>query len=79
MAEFNDKYMCDMHYNPLSINKMGLGIDEILEFSINLSRKNYCDYFPENPYPKDVKLVGNTIKSKKIPVYVSLVGTSDGI
>lgn len=59
-----------MHYNPLSINKMGLGIDEILEFSINLSRKNYCDYFPENPYPKDVKLVGNTIKSKKIPVYI---------
>ena len=70
VAEFNDKYMCDMHYNPLSINKMGLGIDEILEFSINLSRKNYCDYFPKKPYPKDVKLVGNTIKSKKLPVYV---------
>ena len=32
----------------------------------NFSRKNYADYFPTKPYPDDVKLVGNTIKSKKI-------------
>ena len=40
-------------------------------FHINFSRKNYADYFPENPYPKDVKLVGNTIKSKKMPGYIA--------
>ena len=51
--------------------KMGLGIDEIVSSTINFSRKNYADYFPENPYPKDVKLVGNTIKSKKMPIYIS--------
>ena len=70
VAEFNDEYMCDKHYNPLGINKMGLGIDEVLNFSLNISRKNYCDYFPEKPYPKDVKFVGNTVKSKKLAVYI---------
>lgn len=50
---------------------MGLGIDEIVNSTINFSRKNYADYFPENPFPKDVKLVGNTIKSKKMPTYIS--------
>ena len=29
VAEFNDKYMCDMHYAPDAVNKMGLGINEI--------------------------------------------------
>ena len=62
VAEFNDLYMR---------GKMGLGIDEIVSSTINFSRKNYADYFPENPYPKDVKLVGNTIKSKKMPIYIS--------
>lgn len=71
VAEFNDLYMCDKHYHPDAVNKMGLGIDEIVESTINFSRKNYADYFPENPYPKDVKLVGNTIKSKKMPGYIS--------
>ena len=70
VAEFNDLYMKDFHYNPLSINKMGLGIDEVVNSTINFSRKNYCDFFPENPYPEDVKLVGNTIKSKKMPTYI---------
>lgn len=28
------------------------------------------DYFPEKPYPKDVKIVGNTLKSKKLPIYI---------
>lgn len=71
VAEFNDTYMRDFHYSPLSINKMGLGIDEIVSSTINFSRKNYADYFPEKPFPKDVKLVGNTIKSKKMPTYIS--------
>ena len=71
VAEFNDMFMCDMTYHENAINKMGLGIDEIVESTINFSRKNYADYFPENPYPKDVKLVGNTIKSKKMPGYIA--------
>ena len=71
VAEFNDMFMCDMHYHVDAINKMGLGIDEIVASTINFSRKNYADYFPENPYPKDVKLVGNTIKSKKMPGYIA--------
>jgi hypothetical protein len=71
VAEFNDLFMCDLHYHPDAINKMGLGIDEVVASTINFSRKNYADYFPENPYPKDVKLVGNTIKSKKMPGYIA--------
>lgn len=71
VAEFNDLYMKDFHYTPNSVNKMGLGIDEIVSSTINFSRKNYADYFPTKPYPKDVKLVGNTIKSKKMPEYIS--------
>ena len=71
VAEFNDMYMCDKHYSPNAVNKMGLGIDEVVESTINFSRKNYADYFPENPYPEDVKLVGNTVKSKKMPEYIA--------
>lgn len=61
VAEFNDLFMRRF---------MGLGIDEVVESTINFSRKNYCDYFPENPYPDDIKKVGNSIKSKKIPTYI---------
>ena len=71
VAEFNDLYMKDFHYAPKAVNKMGLGIDEIVDSTINFSRKNYADYFPKKPFPKDVKLVGNTIKSKKMPEYIS--------
>jgi hypothetical protein len=71
VAEFNDIFMCDKHYAPNAVNKMGLGIDEVVESTINFSRKNYADYFPDNPYPEDVKLVGNTIKSKKMPEYIA--------
>lgn len=71
VAEFNDKYMKDFHYAPKAVNKMGLGIDEIVDSTINFSRKNYADYFPDEAFPKDVKLVGNTIKSKKMPEYIS--------
>ena len=71
VAEFNDIYMKDFHYNDNAVNKMGLGIDEVVSSTINFSRKNYADYFPTKPFPKDVKLVGNTIKSKKMPEYIS--------
>lgn len=70
VAEFNDLFMNKI-YSPYGVQKMGLGIDEIVSSTINFSRKNYADYFPDNPYPKDVKLVGNTIKSKKMPEYIS--------
>ncbi len=70
VAEFNDLYMSRV-YNERSVQKMGLGIDEIVSSTINFSRKNYADYFPENPFPKDVKMVGNTIKSKKMPDYIA--------
>lgn len=71
VAEFNDKYMKNMHYGPNCHNKMGLGIDEVVSATINFSRKNYADYFPEEEFPKDVKMVGNTIKSKKMPEYIA--------
>ena len=71
VAEFNDLYMKDFHYGPNCVNKMGLGIDEIVAATINFSRKNYADYFPEEEFPKDIKMVGNTIKSKKMPEYIS--------
>lgn len=61
VAEFNDLYMR---------GKMGLGIDEIVSSTINFSRKNYADYFPEEDEPNDVKMVGNSIKSKKMPGYI---------
>ena len=70
VAEFNDLFMGRL-YNKFSVQKMGLGIDEVVDSTINFSRKNYADYFPENPYPKDVKLVGNSIKSKKINTYIA--------
>ena len=50
---------------------MGLGIDEIVDSTINFSRKNYADYFPENPYPEDVKKVGNSVKSKKMSGFIA--------
>lgn len=71
VAEFNDHYMKDFHYSPNAVNKMGLGIDEVVTSTINFSRKNYADYFPTKPFPEDVKLVGNTIKSKKMPDYIA--------
>lgn len=71
LAEFNDTFMRDFRYHPDAIQKMGVGLDEILFSSIQFSRKNYADYFPENQYPKDVKLVGNTIKSKRLQNFIS--------
>jgi DNA polymerase elongation subunit (family B) len=56
-AEFNDLFMR---------GKMGLGIDEIIPASIYFSRKNYADLLDNGK----IKLVGNSIKSKKMPKYI---------
>ena len=64
IAEFEDLYMCEA-YNG-GINKMGLGLDEYISSSVNLSRKNYLDLFPNGK----LKFVGNSIKSKKMPIYI---------
>lgn len=60
VAEFNDLFMR---------RKMGLGIDEYAVATINFSRKNYADLLEKKGELKS-KLVGNTIKSKKMPVYI---------
>lgn len=64
VAEFEDMYLCEPYIT--GINKMGLGVDEYCESTINFARKNYAD----NLDGKKVKLVGNTIKSKKMPIYI---------
>jgi DNA polymerase elongation subunit (family B) len=56
-AEFNDLFMRD---------KMGLGIDEYVDASISMSRKNYADLLDDGK----VKYVGNSIKSRKMPKYI---------
>ena len=54
--EYNELYM---------IGRMGLDIDDICESTINFSRKNYA-----NLIDGKIKLVGNTIKSSKMPIYI---------
>lgn len=66
VAEFEDLYMNEDYAS--GINKMGLGIDEFVPKSINFSRKNYSDLLDEET--GEIKLVGNTIKSKKMPIYI---------
>ena len=56
-AEFNDLFMR---------KKMGLGLDEIVPASIYFSRKNYADLLDNGK----IKLVGNSIKSKKMPKFI---------
>ena len=57
LMEFNDLYLRE---------KMGLDIDEYCDSTINFSRKNYADLLDNGK----IKLVGNTIKSKKMPQYI---------
>ena len=59
VAEFNDLFMR---------NKMGLDIDEVIVSNIVLARKNYADLFDYES--QKMKLVGNTIKSKSMPMYI---------
>lgn len=56
LAEFNEKYM---------FGRMGLDIDDICTSTINFSRKNYA-----NLINGKIKLVGNSVKSKKMPKYI---------
>lgn len=56
-ALFNDLFMT---------KKNGLGIDEYAQSTINFSRKNYADNLENG----EIKLVGNSIKSKKMPAYI---------
>jgi DNA polymerase elongation subunit (family B) len=56
LAEFNETYM---------EGRMGLDIDDIYDASINFKRKNYA-----NKIDGKIKLVGNSIKSKSMPVYI---------
>lgn len=59
LAEFNDLYMRV---------KNGLDIDEFVPSSCYLARKNYMDLLDVES--QKVKLVGNSIKSKKLQVYI---------
>jgi len=56
LAKFNETYMK---------GRMGLDIDDVIDSSIKFSRKNYA-----NDIGGKIKLVGNSIKSKKMPVYI---------
>jgi len=59
LAEFNDLFMR---------KKNGLDIDEFVPSSCYIARKNYMDLLDAES--QKVKLVGNTIKSKKMPIYI---------
>lgn len=56
LAEFNEVYM---------EGRMGLDIDDICNSTINFARKNYA-----NDIGGKIKLVGNSVKSKKMSVYI---------
>lgn len=64
VCEFEDTYL----HTPFNggIKKFGLGIDEFCDASIQVSRKNYIDLMPDG----EIKVVGNTLKSKKMPIYI---------
>ena len=64
VAEFEDTFINEA-YNG-GILKNGLGIDEYCDACIQFARKNYADLMPDGSR----KLVGNTIKSKKMPIYI---------
>lgn len=57
VQEFEDLYLR---------GKNGIDIDEVVPSSINFKRKTYADLLEGNK----VKLVGNSIKSKKMPIYI---------
>ncbi len=56
LAEFNETYMK---------GRMGLDLDDVCNSTINFARKNYA-----NDIGGKIKLVGNSVKSKKMPVYI---------
>jgi len=64
VCEFEDMYFNHAWNN--GINKMGLGIDEFCDSTINFSRKNYADLLEGGK----TKKVGNTIKSRRMAGYI---------
>ena len=60
LAEFNETFM---------FGRMGLDLDEECDSTINFSRKNYANKISSKKGTK-IKFVGNSIKSKKMPVYI---------
>lgn len=64
VAEFEDLFMTNDRANYL--NKMGLGIDEYAETTLQILRKTYLDNFGNDK----IKMVGNTLKSKKMAAYI---------
>lgn len=64
VCEFEDLFLNNKYYD--GVNKMGLGIDEFVPASANYRRKVYSDLLDDG----SVKLVGNSIKSKKMPKYI---------
>ena len=64
VCEFEDMFVNEAFDG--GILKNGLGIDEFCDACIQFSRKNYADLMPDG----SVKLVGNSIKSKKMPLYI---------
>ena len=64
VAEFEDTFL-NRSYNG-GINKNGLDYEEKIPASLYLARKNYADLFDDGK----IKLVGNTIKSRKMSGYI---------
>ncbi|MCD8207101.1 MAG: hypothetical protein LUD72_04095, partial [Bacteroidales bacterium] len=65
VCEFEDLYL-NKAYNG-GINKMGLGVDAFYKTTINIRRKVYANLLHDGT----VKLVGSSIKSREMPLYVS--------
>lgn len=65
--EYIDEWGDIMEFNDLFMRgKMGLDEDEVIPANITCARKNYLDLLDTG----EVKMVGNTLKSKKMPIYI---------
>ena len=65
--EYTGVEACVSEYNEIYMKGvMGLDVDEVITATINLSRKNYANLEPSGK----IKLTGNTIKSKTLPIYI---------
>lgn len=65
--EYIDEWGDIMEFNDLFMRgKMGLDEDEVIPANITCARKNYLDLLDTG----EIKIVGNTLKSKKMPLYI---------
>lgn len=65
--EYYDEWGDIMEFNDLFMRyKMGLDEDEVIPANITCARKNYLDLLDNG----EIKMVGNTLKSKKMPLYI---------